>query len=439
MEALRLGLVQQSSMATAPAEVHAVDTEAVYRDHAATVARCLRRLGVRPEDRDDVLQDVFVVVHRNRARFLGLSSVGTWVYGIAVRVAIAHLRRTRGRAERVRTDLEPPTPSTEPDPQGALEQRDAATVLDGLLAELDDDKRAVFVLSELEDVPVPRIAEALALNVRTTYSRLRAARADFDRGWVRWQARAARIERRVPVRDLARRTGEERVPAWSTIAIGLHAPTTSLATTVGATSGAAIGGTTWAAIGIATILAVIGTDAALARDAPSKAPVVTTAAETGAPSRSAIAPAAADAPRVSPPEALAPIPTPITAPPVDQAPAAAPTRAAAAKPAIAPTSDLGPTTNAPLPGSSATPTAEPLALLRDARSAIRRGDAAAAMVALREHERLAPTSELAIERETLWVEAACAAGDRDTAREHAERWAKHTSGSAQTLLSERCR
>lgn len=427
--------VQQPSMASmtaVPADASALDTEAVYREHAATVARCLRRLGVRPEDRDDVLQDVFVVVHRGRARFEGRSSVGTWVYGIAVRVAIAHLRRTRGRAERAR--VEPASaPPHEPDPQGALEQRDAATVLDGLLAELDDDKRAVFVLSELEDVPVPRIAEALALNVRTTYSRLRAARADFERGWVRWQARAARIERRVPVRELGQRSGDERVPAWSVIAMGLNGiGQVPVATVVGAS---AIAWTTWAGIGAAAIIAAIAAGAAISRAPADTATTQRAAQVQGERSPTPSNPRPPNAPNSATTDAP-------HAPTVD-----APTAdiRATDTPVVARTHEVTPRAtrppvNVPAPPDDAPPTAtrEPLALLRDARAALRRGDAVAAIIALREHERLAPSSELAIERETLWVEAACASGDREAAGKHADRWAAHTSDDAQTLLNERC-
>ena len=58
-----------------------------------------------------------------------------------------------------------------------------------LLDELDDDKRAVFVLAELEQMSVPEIAEALGENVNTVYARLRAARREFEQLVSREQAR----------------------------------------------------------------------------------------------------------------------------------------------------------------------------------------------------------------------------------------------------------
>ena len=57
-----------------------------------------------------------------------------------------------------------------------------------LLETLDDDKREVFVLAELEQMSVPEIADTLSLNVNTVYSRLRAARQAFERALSRCRA-----------------------------------------------------------------------------------------------------------------------------------------------------------------------------------------------------------------------------------------------------------
>ena len=46
----------------------------------------------------------------------------------------------------------------------------------GFLETLDDDRRAVFVLAELEQMTAPEIAEALNANPSTVYSRLASAR-----------------------------------------------------------------------------------------------------------------------------------------------------------------------------------------------------------------------------------------------------------------------
>jgi RNA polymerase sigma-70 factor (ECF subfamily) len=58
---------------------------------------------------------------------------------------------------------------------------DAAHTLQELLEHLDDDKRAVFVMAELEGMTAPEIAAAIGGKVATVYSRLRLARATLER------------------------------------------------------------------------------------------------------------------------------------------------------------------------------------------------------------------------------------------------------------------
>jgi RNA polymerase sigma-70 factor (ECF subfamily) len=63
--------------------------------------------------------------------------------------------------------------------------------MDAVLDGMSDLRRQVFILSELEQMSVPDIAAAVGANVNTVYSRLRAARADFERGVARARARDA--------------------------------------------------------------------------------------------------------------------------------------------------------------------------------------------------------------------------------------------------------
>jgi RNA polymerase sigma-70 factor (ECF subfamily) len=146
----------------------------VFREHAPYVWRVLRRLGVREADAEDLCQEVFVVVHRKLPEFEGRSSVRTWIYGIAARVASDHRRRAHVRREHATGDVPEERRSA---PQlRELELGQARAMLDAALAELDDDKRAVFVLYEIEELEMKDVAEALGCPLQTAYSRLHAAR-----------------------------------------------------------------------------------------------------------------------------------------------------------------------------------------------------------------------------------------------------------------------
>lgn len=162
--------------------------EEIYEACFDFVWRSARRMGVAEAAVDDVVQEVFLVAHRRLGDFEGRSSVKTWLFSILLRVVSDHrrtLRRKGGLAplpEGLRADeAESPVEQTE--------QREAVRLLHALLATLDDDKRAVFVLAELEQLTAPEIADALGLNLNTVYSRLRAARREFDKALERHRAR----------------------------------------------------------------------------------------------------------------------------------------------------------------------------------------------------------------------------------------------------------
>jgi RNA polymerase sigma-70 factor (ECF subfamily) len=150
-----------------------VTFEQVFGDYGAFVWRTLRRLGVSDVDVEDVCQEVFLVVHRRLSVFEARSSLRTWIYGICVRVASEHRRRHRRREELCAAPPEQSVPASQ---DHDIEQRRALAVLDAALDRLDDDKRAVFVLYELEELSMTEVAEVIGCPAQTAYSRLHAAR-----------------------------------------------------------------------------------------------------------------------------------------------------------------------------------------------------------------------------------------------------------------------
>ena len=152
-----------------------LSVEAIFRAHAPYVWRALRRLGVTEADAEDVCQEVFVVVHRRLDSFHGGSSVRTWLYGICVRAASDYRKRMQRRRESPAGD-DLPDVDTPPLQERDLERRQARDRLDAALDTLDDAKRAVFVLYEIEGLLMPEVAEAVGCPLQTAYSRLHAAR-----------------------------------------------------------------------------------------------------------------------------------------------------------------------------------------------------------------------------------------------------------------------
>jgi RNA polymerase sigma-70 factor, ECF subfamily len=168
----------QEPVSDPPSSLQIADFAGLYQSQFGFVWRSLQRLGVNLAELDDAVQEVFVVVYRRLDSFEGRSSLRGWLFGIAVRVASQRRRTARRRPEQA---LPPDLPASESsDPHEATENAQARRLVYALLEELDDDKRAVFVLAELEQMTAPEIAEILQLKLNTVYSRLRAARREFE-------------------------------------------------------------------------------------------------------------------------------------------------------------------------------------------------------------------------------------------------------------------
>jgi len=162
-----------------------------YDQFAAFVWRGARRLGVAENALEDVVQDVFVVVHRRLSEFEERTSIRAWLYAILIRVVRQH-RRTARRKSTGFIDPDSVGDTERLSPLDAAEREQAIAVLYGILDELDDERREVFVLSELEQMTAPEIAMAVEANVNTVYWRLRTARREFEKAVERARKNAAR-------------------------------------------------------------------------------------------------------------------------------------------------------------------------------------------------------------------------------------------------------
>jgi RNA polymerase sigma-70 factor (ECF subfamily) len=176
----------------AAAAAAGLDTTAIYLQYGALVWATLQRLGVRENELDDLFQEVFVVVHQRHASYSGAGALASWLFGICVRVVAAHRRRAYVRRERVVDEM--PTawedgraPAGSPEEHAATGEGRATLRL--LLDEMDLEKRAVFVMFELEAIPCDQIASLLGVPVGTVYSRLHAARRAFAQALARLNAR----------------------------------------------------------------------------------------------------------------------------------------------------------------------------------------------------------------------------------------------------------
>lgn len=379
----------------------------LFRAHFGFVRRVLRRCGVAEADLDDAVQEVFLVVHRRIDDFEGRASETTWLYAVAVRVA-STLRRSASR-EQARRDKAGAQMhgAGEADPERELSRQEAAALLDRLLDELDGTKRTVFVLAELEGVPVPEIAQIMDANLRTTHSRLRLARQRFNAALERHHAQESGRMRRATLRALADR-GEPRRPepshtraACAALMLRISEGATPMAISWTPVAAAASAKAFWLPFALTVGLGASGLGVVAATmDAELPAEVAQGPAPAAAPpSVPVVASAPSRAPRaqVPPPPAVQPKlePTPAVAPPTRPRPKAVPVQ-------DEPAADVS------------TLEAE-TALLERARAKLRSADPDAALRLLAQHEAQYPQGLLAAERTTTRVKALCKAGRRTDA------------------------
>jgi RNA polymerase sigma-70 factor (ECF subfamily) len=157
------------------------DFDAVYRAHAARVARWSARLGGPTIDVDDAVQEVFLVVHRQLSKFRGDAQITTWLYRITENVV-----RHRRRKERIRRwlrgsahDVGAKLVSSRPTPVEELERRQALQKVYRILDSMNERYRTLLILFELEELSGEEIAELTGTGVDALWVALHRAHAQF--------------------------------------------------------------------------------------------------------------------------------------------------------------------------------------------------------------------------------------------------------------------
>ena len=163
----------------------AASFEAIYAEHSVLVWRNALRLGVPRSSVDDVLQEVFIVVQRRLGDFNNRSTMRSWIFGILVNV-VRHHRRTYRRKHARCVPLDDNEAHENAgelgsvNPNEQVEHAERVRLLEELLSQLDEQKRTLLVLSELEGWTLREIAAHVGSNINTVHSRLRRAKKAFD-------------------------------------------------------------------------------------------------------------------------------------------------------------------------------------------------------------------------------------------------------------------
>ena len=142
------------------------------------VCRAHRRLGVPERDLEDAAQETFLALNAKLDTYDPLRPLRPWIFGFVMRIAANH-RRKRTPEPLDLTDRHALPSETTPEHQAVAQE--AKTLAMRVLERMDPERREIFVMHDLEGFGAPEIATLFTLEVNTVYSRLRVARAEFER------------------------------------------------------------------------------------------------------------------------------------------------------------------------------------------------------------------------------------------------------------------
>lgn len=147
----------------------------------------LQRLGARPGDLEDLLQEVFVALQRNWALLDTTRTLRPWLFGVAFRVVRTQRRRRAREAPHAGLDPEDRAPT----PEAWLQGQESMALLSAALEQVPDSRRLVVIKHDLDGLEVVEIARELSLTKFGVYARLYKGRKElasavrrlFKQGW----------------------------------------------------------------------------------------------------------------------------------------------------------------------------------------------------------------------------------------------------------------
>ena len=158
-----------------------VDTAALYRDYAERVCRWATRLTRSPSDAEDIVQEVFLIVHRRGWSWNDIDSPGSWLLKVTLNV-VRHHWRARGRITKREESWDCQTTGAAPvDPFQNLETQRSIEQLQAAIDALSPRYKTIYLLCEVKGLPSTTVAEMTGLHPDTLRVRRHRARQQVAR------------------------------------------------------------------------------------------------------------------------------------------------------------------------------------------------------------------------------------------------------------------
>lgn len=149
--------------------------EELYRRHAGRLYNLAYRMAGAPQDAEDLLQDIFLLVHRKLDSFRGDAALGTWLYRLAMNHCLDVLRHRHTRMGQQTDSLdapEAPQVASRAPVLGGVSRLD----LERAIGQLPAACRAAFLLHDVEGLGHQEVATVLGVSEGTSKSQVHKAR-----------------------------------------------------------------------------------------------------------------------------------------------------------------------------------------------------------------------------------------------------------------------
>jgi RNA polymerase sigma factor (sigma-70 family) len=403
--------------------------ETVYRETFKPTWDLLGHLGIhRREDREDIAQSIYVVLAGKLDTYDPSLRLQAWVNGYAVNIARRYKQLARNHREQLLgDDAGEPMDTDGANPEQHAIDEDRRTILDRLIDTLEEDRRLVLVMKELQHLEMLDVARALGIPVATGWTRLRLARADLEAAIRRLGARE---------RDALGVAGMAVVPVGASDLDRLFGDARQAPTPGAPDSGTAA--RIWSRLqerrpsttldGSLPLSAPLGSPAAPA--ARTLAVVFATGVGLGAAALFALLPLADPAPQRTTPSARAEV--------VIVAPLATTATTKSSADALGANSAASPPTTSAAPSLSSAPTdadegdgrgATEGALIQRASAALAAGRSGEAIKLAQSHAKKYPRGRMGQERDVILIQALVLAGQHERAVELADRFRRASPAS----------
>jgi len=152
------------------------DFEKLYNQYSILVYNLALNYLQNVEDAEEITQDVFIQINNSLGKFQEKSSLKTWIYRIAINKCLDFIKHKNSKkryyifGKKSQNEFEIVNVSNFEHPGILLENKEKAKVLFDIINELGENQKTAFLLSKVDGLSNPEIAEIMNLSISSVES-----------------------------------------------------------------------------------------------------------------------------------------------------------------------------------------------------------------------------------------------------------------------------